>query len=90
MRKPTAGDPGGLTEAIPWVMPEGTELGHMRISNRKALVSGLTYRALLTTARDTLAWRQSDAVLVAQRNQPRYVVSAEQEGTMLTAWKAKQ
>ncbi len=62
----------------------------MRISNRKTLVSGLTYRPLLTTARDTLAWRQSDAVPEALRKQPRYMVSAEQEGAMLTAWKAKQ
>ena len=54
--------PGGLTEAIPWVMAEGDELGHMRISNRKALAAGLTCRPLLETARDTLAWRQSDAV----------------------------
>ena len=71
-------------------MPDGTELGHIRISNRKALAAGLTYRPPLTTARYTLAWRQSEAVPEALRKQPRYVVSAEQEGAMLTAWKAKQ
>ena len=70
-------------------MPEGTELGHMRISNRKTLVSGLTYRPLLTTARDTLAWRQSDAVSEALRKQPRYVMTAEQERPMLMAWKTR-
>ncbi len=88
LRTPTADDPGGLTEAIPWVMADGTELGHMRISNRKALAAGLTYRPLLTTARDTLAWRQSDAVPEALRKQPRYVMTAEQERAMLAAWKA--
>ena len=89
LRKPSADDPGGLIEAIPWVMADGTELGHMRISNRKALAAGLTYRPLLTTARDTLAWRQSDAVPEALRKQPRYVMTAEQERAILTAWKAK-
>jgi 2'-hydroxyisoflavone reductase len=88
LRKATADDPGGLTEAIPWVMADGTELGHMRISNRKALAAGLTYRPLLTTARDTLTWRQSDAVPEALRKQPRYVMTAEQETAILKAWKA--
>ncbi len=89
LRTPTAEGQGGLTEAIPWVMADGTELAHMRISNRKALAAGLTYRPLLTTARDTLAWRQSDAVPEALRKQPRYVLTAEQERAMLAAWKAK-
>ncbi len=86
LRTPTPGDPGGLIEAIPWVLAEGDELGHMRISNRKALATGLTYRPLVTTARDTLAWRQSDAE--ALRAKPRYVLTAEQETAMLKAWKA--
>ena len=89
LRPPSADDPGGLIEAIPWVMAEGDELGHMRISNRKALAAGLTYRPLLDTARDTLAWRQSDAVPEALRTTPRYVLTAEQERAILTAWKAK-
>ncbi|MCC6991550.1 MAG: hypothetical protein IT181_21295, partial [Acidobacteria bacterium] len=90
LRAPSPGDPGGLTEAIPWVMPEGDELGHMRISNRKALAAGLTYRPLLTTARDTLAWRQSDAVPEALRQKPRYVLTAEQERGILEMWKARK
>ena len=90
LRKPTPDDPGGLTEAIPWVMADGDELGHMRISNRKALASGLTFRPLLTTARDTLAWRQSDAVPEALRKQPRYVLTPEQERALLEAWKGQE
>ena len=88
LRPKTADDAGGLTEAIPWVMPEGDELGHMRISHRKALAAGLTYRPLLTTARDTLAWRQSDAVPAALRATPRYVLTPEQERTMLATWRS--
>lgn len=89
LRPPSNDDPGGLTEAIPWVLPEGTELGHMRISHRKALAAELTYRPLLTTARDTLAWRQSNDVPEALRAKPRYVLTAEQEAAILTKWKAR-
>ncbi len=88
LRTPTPGDSGGLIEAIPWVLAEGDELGHMRISNRKALAAGLTYRPLLTTARDTLVWRQSDAVPEALRAKARYVLTADQETAILIAWKA--
>ena len=87
LRAPAPGDPGGLIEAIPWVLAEGDELGHMRIRNRKALAAGLTYRSLLTTARDTLAWRQSDAVPETLRATPRYVLTAVQETAILKAWK---
>lgn len=89
LRKPAPDVPSGLTEAIPWVMAEGDDLGHMRIDHRKALAAGLTYRPLLATARDTLAWRQSDAVPEALRTQPRYVLTDDQESAILEAWKAR-
>ncbi|MBL8137094.1 MAG: NAD-dependent epimerase/dehydratase family protein [Acidobacteria bacterium] len=89
LRAPSADDPGGLIEAIPWVMAAGDELGHMRISHRKAVAAGLTYRPLIDTARDTLAWRQSDAVPEALRTTPRYVLTAEQERAVLAAWRAR-
>lgn len=89
LRKASPGDPGGLIEAIPWVMADGDELGHMRISNRKALASGLTCRPLLETARDTLVWRQSEAASEALRTQPRYVMTEEQERAILAAWKSR-
>lgn len=89
LRPKTADDPGGLIEAIPWVMADGDELGHMRIRNRKALAAGLTYRSLATTLRDTLAWRSSDAVPEALRTAPRYVLTAAQERAILTAWASR-
>jgi 2'-hydroxyisoflavone reductase len=87
---PPAGESAGLTEAVPWVMPEGDDLGHMRISNRKAQAAGLSFRPLLTTARDTIAWRESAAVPDALKQKPRYVLTPEQERAMLDAWKAKR
>jgi 2'-hydroxyisoflavone reductase len=89
LRTPRPGQAPGLTEAIPWVMAEGDELGHMRIDAGKARAAGLTFRPLLTTARDTIAWRSSPAVPDALRNQPRFVLTAEQEAAMLAAWKSR-
>jgi 2'-hydroxyisoflavone reductase len=89
LRTPAAGQPAGLTEAIPWVMAEGDELGHMRIDARKARAAGLTFRPLLSTARDTIAWRMSAAVPEALRTQPRYVITADEEAAMLAAWKSR-
>lgn len=89
LRTPRPGEPSGLTEAIPWVMAEGDELGHMRIDAAKARATGLTYRPLAVTARDTLAWRGSSDVPEALRAQPRYVLTAPQEAAMLAAWKAR-
>ncbi|MEP7117051.1 MAG: hypothetical protein ABI880_05690, partial [Acidobacteriota bacterium] len=90
LRPPTPDEPAGLTEVIPWVLPDGTELGHMRISNRKAFAAGLSYRPLLVTARDTLVWRQSDAAPEALRAKPRYVLTAAQELALLKAWKTRR
>jgi 2'-hydroxyisoflavone reductase len=90
LRKRADGSMAGMTYSVPWVMSEGDELGHTQISNRKALAAGLTFRPLLTTARDTVAWRQSDAVPAALKQQPRYVLTPDDERALLSAWKAKR
>jgi len=83
------GSTSGLAYAIPWVMVEGDALGHMRIDNRKAIGAGLACRPLADTARDTVAWRLSDAAPQALRDQPRYVLTEAQEQAMLAAWKGR-
>lgn len=83
------GSTSGLEYAIPWVMVEGDALGHMQIDNARALTAGLRLRPLADTARDTVAWRLSDAVPQALRDQPRYVLTAEQERAMLEAWRGR-
>lgn len=89
LRKGRNGENIGITYSVPWVMSEGDELGHTQISVRKAVAAGLTFRPLLTTARDTIAWRESDAVPEALKKQPRYVITPEQEQALLDAWKAR-
>lgn len=89
LRTEPDGKTSGLTEAVPWVMAEGDDFGHMRISNRKAIAAGLTFRPLLTTARDTIAWRESAAVPDRLKQQPRYVLTPEQERAILDAWKQR-
>jgi 2'-hydroxyisoflavone reductase len=89
LRQTPDGRTSGLTYAVPWVMSEGDNLGHVQISNRKAIAAGLKFRPLLTTARDTIAWRKSDAVPEALAKEPRYVLTPEQEQAILAAWKAK-
>ncbi len=89
LRKTADGKTAGLTYSVPWVMSEGDELGHTQISNRKAIAAGLKFRPLLTTARDTIRWRESNDVPDALRKQPRYVLTPEQEQAVLTAWKAR-
>jgi 2'-hydroxyisoflavone reductase len=79
----------GLLAAVPWIMPEPNERGHMRIDGRRAIAAGLTFRPLAVTAHDTTVWRASDAVPAALREQPRYVLSAQDEERMLQAWHAR-
>jgi 2'-hydroxyisoflavone reductase len=79
----------GLTYAVPWMIPEGDNLGHMQIDGSRAIAAGLTFRPLAVTAADTVAWRASAAVPQALRDQPRYVLTPEQERAILEAWKAR-
>ncbi|MDH5197669.1 MAG: hypothetical protein OEY20_10485, partial [Gemmatimonadota bacterium] len=89
LRRRNDGSTSGLQYAVPWIMAEGDALGHMQIDNRRAIAAGLTYRPLADTARDTVAWRTSDAVPQTLRDQPRYVLAAEQETAMLEAWRSR-
>ena len=88
-RKTAQGQDMHLTYAVPWIMAEGENLGHMQIDNSKAIAAGLTFRPLAVTATETIAWRASNAVPETLRNTPRYVMTAEQEQAILTAWKQR-
>jgi 2'-hydroxyisoflavone reductase len=58
------------------------------VSNARALATGLTFRPLATTARDTLAFW--NALPAARRAQPRAGISPEREAAALEAWRAAQ
>jgi len=87
LRRAQDGRTSGLVYAVPWIKVEGDEIGHMQIDGRKALQAGLTLRPLAVTALDTVAWRSSPAVPQTLRDQPRYVMTAEDEQALLRAWK---
>jgi 2'-hydroxyisoflavone reductase len=89
LRRAPSGQTSGLTYAVPWVMVDGIDLGHMRIDGRKAIAAGLKFRPLALTAKDTVDWRLSSAAPQALRDQPRYVLTPDQETAILTAWKQK-
>ncbi len=71
-----------------WVPGSGATAGFSRVSNGRALATGLTFRPLATTARDTLAFW--NALPAERRAQPRAGISPEREAAALTAWRAGQ
>jgi 2'-hydroxyisoflavone reductase len=89
LRRSPGGQTSGLTYAVPWVMVQGDDVGHMRIDGRKAIAAGLQMRPLAVTAKDTLDWRLSGAVPQALRDQPRFVLTPDQERAMLSEWKKR-
>jgi 2'-hydroxyisoflavone reductase len=59
--------------------------GFFSFDNSKALASGLAFRPLAETVRDTLAW---DATRSAGQS-PRAGISHEREAELLSAWRQR-
>lgn len=78
------------TYSVPWILPEGPNLGHAQINIDKAKAAGLTFRPMQQTIKDTLAWWHSDAVTNERRAQPRFVLTPEREAQILAAWKSRR
>lgn len=70
-----------------WVPGAGQTAGFSRVSNVRAVATGLTFRPLATTARDTLAFWNS--LPAERRAQPRAGLSAERETAALAAWRSR-
>jgi len=79
----------GLTGFVPWILPAGEEVAHMRVDPRRALAAGLTLRPLARMALDVMEWWRSDAVSAEERQGVRYPLTPEREAEMLAAWKAR-
>ncbi|MEP6685498.1 MAG: NAD-dependent epimerase/dehydratase family protein [Verrucomicrobiota bacterium] len=67
-----------------WIPPRGEEAGGNRISIKRALEKGLTFRPLEMTARDTLAWFKSQSA--ERQSKLKAGLSPERETEVLAAW----
>jgi 2'-hydroxyisoflavone reductase len=76
-----------VMDATPWVILKGDLLGMTSIKFDRALATGLTFRPLADTVRDTLAWWQT--VPEARRAKPHWEIPPEKEAAVLAAWKAR-
>jgi 2'-hydroxyisoflavone reductase len=70
-----------------WVPPHGASAGFSRVSVRRALDHGLTFRPIGETARDTLAWFESRPTERQARLQAG--LPPEREAEVLAAWHAR-
>jgi 2'-hydroxyisoflavone reductase len=71
-----------------WVPPQGDSLGFARISIKRALEKGLTFRPLADTARDTLDWYK--ALPVERRAKMGAGIAPQRETEVLAAWHARK
>src|SRR5947209_7609632 len=67
-----------------WLPPKGEEAGAGRISIKRALAKGLTFRPLPDTARDTLAWFKKQAP--ERQAKLKAGLTPEREAEVLKAW----
>ena len=68
-----------------WVPPSGEDGGLGRISIKKALAKGLTFRPLAVTARDTLTWFKAQPR--ERQEKLKAGITPERETEVLAAWK---
>jgi 2'-hydroxyisoflavone reductase len=78
----------GWSDMPVWVPPSGENAGFSRVSVKRALAKGLTYRPFAVTARDTLAYHKSRPE--ERRNKLRAGLTAEREAEVLAALKASK
>lgn len=82
----------GVYYSIPWVMPDKEHYGSARISNKKSIAAGLTYRPLDSTLKDTLNWWNSDKVDAERKTNFNTNLQAmlKKEKEMITQWKKRK
>ncbi|MHB8799825.1 MAG: SDR family oxidoreductase [Thermoanaerobaculia bacterium] len=66
-----------------WVPPFGETAGSRRVNNGKAVGEGLTFRPIVETARDTLAWWRT--LPEERRSRPKAGLTPEREAAALAA-----
>jgi len=70
-----------------WIPPRGEEAGANRVSNKRALATGLSFRPLPETARDTLAWFKK--LPQDRQSHLKAGLTPEREAVVLAAWHKK-
>jgi 2'-hydroxyisoflavone reductase len=75
-----------------WTPDSSGNVGESRRDISKALAAGLTFRPLALTAKDTLDWNRTrpPAELLSLAEGKRFGISAQREGDVLAAWKARK
>lgn len=78
--------------SIPWIMPDEQHYGSARISNKKSIEAGLSFRPLENTVKDLLVWWNSDKVDVDRKakfnTNLEAMISKEKE--VIAEWKKRQ
>lgn len=77
----------GWSDLPVWVPPQPDNAGFSRVSIARALESGMTFRPLATTARDTLEWFRGLPAEAQADVGGR--LTAEREAEVLAAWRAR-
>jgi len=75
------------TDLPVWVPRHGDTAGFARRDIRRALAAGLTFRPLVTTAKETLAWFETQPP--ARQAKLRAGLTGDREAQLLAQWKAK-
>lgn len=70
-----------------WVPGQGETIGFHRVSGKKSVAAGLTFRPFATTAADTLAYWNS--LPNDRRAKPKAGLTREREAEVLKAWRAR-
>jgi 2'-hydroxyisoflavone reductase len=70
-----------------WIPPRGEEAGANQVSVKRALANGLTFRPLVNTAHDTLAWFKAQSP--ERQAKLKAGLSPERETEVLAAWHRK-
>ena len=78
-----------IIDDIPiWTSTKGTEIGYSTMNIAKALAHGLRFRSLADTTEATLAWFRQQPP--ARQSGMRAGITAQREGEVLAAWRAKK
>jgi 2'-hydroxyisoflavone reductase len=80
---------GPWSEMPMWIPNEGDYVGFGTTSNARAVKAGLTFRPLLDTAKDTLAWLETLPPELKQKFRSSGI-KREKEDKILAAWKAQK